>query len=301
MSNIDSVLVTGATGNQGRAVVDALLESDRSVDVYGLTRDASSGTAEALADRGVEMVEGDLSDPDSFREYAADADGVFLNTNFWTAGYDGYVDQMTNGAEVAAEEGVDHLVYSSIANHETDTGVPHFDATDEVERRIDSMDVPSTAARIVFYYQNFEAMADDVLDGTIALPMREGVSFHLLGARDIGRVASQVFEAPEEHAGEYYDLAGEELTLGEVAEILSDVTGTEVQPYHVPIEGAREEMGDAMADQFEWFNEVGFEIDTDSLEAQFGEFQSLEEYLVENGWEDKGEPVTFPGWAKAMQ
>ena len=65
-----SVLVTGATGNQGGAVIDHLLASDADFEVLGLTRDASSDAAEALAERGVEMVEGDLDDPDSLRPHA---------------------------------------------------------------------------------------------------------------------------------------------------------------------------------------------------------------------------------------
>ena len=61
------VLVTGATGNQGGAVVDYLLASNTEFDVRGLTRNASSEAAQALEDRGVTMVEGDLNEPETLR------------------------------------------------------------------------------------------------------------------------------------------------------------------------------------------------------------------------------------------
>ena len=78
------VLVVGATGNQGGAVVDHLLDSEAAFDVSGLTRDATSDAAEALEARGVTMVEGDLNDLDSLRGPVGDADAVFAVTNFWT-------------------------------------------------------------------------------------------------------------------------------------------------------------------------------------------------------------------------
>jgi leucyl-tRNA synthetase len=60
MTDTQRILVTGATGNQGGAVVDHLLAAEQSFDVRGLTRDASSDAAASLEDRGVTMGEGDL-------------------------------------------------------------------------------------------------------------------------------------------------------------------------------------------------------------------------------------------------
>jgi len=83
------VLVTGATGNQGSAVVDHLLASDDEFEVHGLTRDATGEKAQKLQDRGVEMVEGDLDDVETLKPLVADVDAVFAVTNFWTVGYTG--------------------------------------------------------------------------------------------------------------------------------------------------------------------------------------------------------------------
>lgn len=296
------VLVAGATGNQGGAVVDNLLASDTEFDVRGLTRDADGDAARALADRGVTMVEGDLNDQESFRSHVADADAVFAVTNFWTQGYDAQVRQGKNLAEVADEEGVDHFVYSGVGSHERDTGIPHFDSAWEIERHAQDLDLPMTVLQPVFFFQNFEAFAEDVVeDGTVALPLEEGVSLQMVDVDDVGRAAAVAFENPDEFVGERFELAGDEKTLAETADVLSEVTGVDVEPYHVPIEDAYDDFGEEFTVMCEWFNEVGYDADVDALEETFGfEFTTLEEYLREHGWEDKEGMASIPGWVKAL-
>ncbi|WP_440007317.1 NmrA/HSCARG family protein [Halomicrococcus sp. SG-WS-1] len=296
------VLVAGATGNQGGAVVDNLLASDTEFDVRGLTRDADGDAARALADRGVTMVEGDLNDQESFRPHVADADAVFAVTNFWTQGYDAQVRQGKNLAEVADEEGVDHFVYSGVGSHERDTGIPHFDSAWEIERHAQDLDLPMTVLQPVFFFQNFEAFAEDVVeDGTVALPLEEGVSLQMVDVDDVGRAAAVAFENPDEFVGERFELAGDEKTLAETADVLSEVTGVDVEPYHVPIEDAYDDFGEEFTVMCEWFNEVGYDADVDALEETFGfEFTTLEEYLREHGWEDKEGMASIPGWVKAL-
>lgn len=109
------VLVVGATGNQGGAVVDGLLAADDDqFSVYGLTRDATSEKAQALADRGITVVEGDLNETESLRNAMNEVDAVFAVTNYFIAGFESEIEQGTNLAEVAAESDIDHFVYSSV-------------------------------------------------------------------------------------------------------------------------------------------------------------------------------------------
>jgi uncharacterized protein YbjT (DUF2867 family) len=294
------VLVTGATGNQGGAVIDHLLAHEASFDVRGLTRDASSDAAAALEERGVTVQEGDLEAPESFRAHVADADAVFAVTNFWTAGYDAQVEQGTNLADVAAEEGVDQFVFSGVGSHEQDTGVPHFDSAWEVEEYAQDLDLPLTTLQPVFFYQNLEAFAEDILEGTLALPLAEGVSLQMVDVDDVGHAAAVALANPDEFVGERYDLAGDEATLAETAAVLSDVTGVDVDAHHVPIEDAYEDFGEEFTVMCEWFNDVGYDADIDALEETFGfEFTGLEEYLQSHGWADKDGMASVPGWVKA--
>lgn len=300
---IESVLVVGSTGNQGGAVVDHLLASDQEFDVRGLTRDASSERAKALAERGVTVVEGDLNDPETLREPVADADAVFAVTNFWTQGYDAQVEQGKNVADVADEEGVDQFVFSGVGSHDEETGIPHFDSAGEIDEHIRSLDLPFTILKPVFFFENLEAFAEDIVDdGTLALPLAEGVGLQMVSNDDLGHAAAVAFERPDEFVGESIDLAGDEKTLEETADVLSEVTGVDVEAVHVPIEDAYESFGEEFTVMCEWFNEVGYSADIPALEAQFGfEFDTLEEYLREHDWEDKSGMASVPGWVKAMQ
>ncbi|MFC7222723.1 NmrA/HSCARG family protein [Halalkalicoccus sp. GCM10025322] len=296
------VLVTGATGNQGGAVVDHLLASDAEFDVRGLTRDTSGETAQALEDRGVTMVEGDLDDPETLREPVGDADAVFAVTNFWTQGYEDQVQQGENLADVAADEGVEQFVFSGVGSHERDTGVPHFDSAWEIEQHARDLDLPLTVLQPVFFFQNLEAFAEDVVeDGTLALPLEEGVSLQMVDVDDLGHAAAVAFADPDAFVGERFELAGDEKTLEETSEVLSEVTGVDVEPVHVPIEDAYESFGEEFTVMCEWFNDVGYEADIDALADAFGfEFATLEEYLREHGWEDKEGMAATPGWVKAL-
>ncbi len=296
------ILVTGATGNQGGAVVDHLLASDQEFDVRGLTRDATSDRAHELADRGVTMVEGNLDDKGSLDPLLGDVDAVFAVTNFWTQGYGGQVQQGKNIAAAAADADVEQFVFSGVGGHHKETGVPHFDSAWEIEQYADDLDLPMTVLQPVFFFQNFEAFAEDILDDTIALPLEEGVSLQMVDVDDVGRAASVALANPEEFIGERYELAGDEHTLAETADVLSAVTGVDVEPYHVPIEDAYEDFGEEFTVMCEWFNEVGYDADIDQLSETFGfEFTTLETYLRENGWEDKEGMASVPGWVKAMQ
>ena len=296
------VLVTGATGNQGGAVVDHLLESSAAFDVRGLTRDTSGETAQALEERGVTMVEGDLDDPETLREPVGDADAVFGVTNFWTQGYENQVRQGKNLADVASDEGVEQFVFSGVGGHERDTGVPHFDSAWEIEQHARDLDLPMTVLQPVFFCQNLEAFAEDVVeDGTLALPLEEGVSLQMVDVDDVGHAAAVAFADPESFVGERFELAGDERTLEETAEVLSEVTGVDVEPVHVPIEDAYESFGEEFTVMCEWFNEEGYEADIDALADTFGfELTTLEEYLREHGWEDKEGIAATPGWVKAL-
>jgi len=297
------VLVTGATGNQGGAVVDHLRDAGTDFDVRGLTRDADGERARELAGRGVTMVEGDLDEPESFRSHVADADRVFTVTNFWTQGYENQVQQGKNLAAVASEEGVEQFVFSGVGGHERDAGVPHFDSAWEIDQHARELDLPLTVLQPVFFFQNFEAFAEDIVeDGTLALPLEEGVSLQMIDVDDLGHAAAVALADPETFVGERYELAGDERTLSEAAEAFSTVTDVDVDAYHVPIEDAYDEFGEEFTVMCEWFNEEGYDADIDALEETFGfEFTDLEGYLRGHGWEDKEGMAAVPGWVKAFE
>lgn len=299
MAEATSVLVTGATGNQGGAVAKHLLSRQENFEVYGLTRDPESQAAQALSGRGATMVQGDLDDPDSYRQHVASVDAVFGVSNFWVYGYDRQVQHMRDLADVAAREGVNHFVFSGVGSHDQNTGIPHFDSCQEIDDHLQTLDLPTTVVKPVFFFHNFEMFVEDILGGTLAQPLEEGTSLQMVDVDDVGRVAAVAFANRDAFAGERYDLAGDEKTLSEMAETFSTVTGVDIEPLHLSIQDARENFGEEAAVMYEWFNEEGYSADIGALEETFGvEFQDLKGYLREHDWEEKSEPSRLPGMAK---
>jgi uncharacterized protein YbjT (DUF2867 family) len=297
-----SVLVVGATGNQGGVTIDHLLAADREFTVCGLTRTPDSEAARALAERGVDIRRGDLNDKETLRSAVDGIDAVVIVTNIWLAGFDESIFQGKNIADVAVEMGVDHVVFSGAGYHDRNLGIAALQPAGEVEQYIRSLDVPATFLRPVWFMHNLEPAFEDILDGTLALPIEEEVTLQMIDVNDVGRAITRVVAAPDEFAGEGFDIAGDEHTLSEMALILSEVTGANVQPFSVPIEDAREEMGEEMAELFQWFNDEGYSVDIEHTERRFGfEFTSFREYLENNGWIDKKQPSRMPGLVKAMK
>lgn len=280
------VLVAGATGQQGGAVTDRLLSGDHGdFEVHALSRSPESDACQLLAEQGATIVEGDLGEKDTLRPAVEDVDAVFCVTQFFTAGHEGEVEHGTNLAEVAADVGVEHFVFSSVGGAERDTGIPHFDSKYEVEERIRDLGLPATIIRPVFFMQNFEGQREDITDGTLALPLVEDVSVQIVNVDDIGGLAAEALANPDEYKGRAIELAGDEGTLEEMARVFTEVTGTDVEAQHVPIDAAREQMGEEYAVMFEWFNEHGYEADIDALGREHDiDLSSLEEYLREYGW-----------------
>lgn len=276
------ILVAGATGNQGGSVIDHLLSIDDTYELYGLTRNVESARAKALADRGVHVVEGDMTDEARMGELCAGMDGVFCLTTFFEDGIELEIEQGVTLAEAAAEADVAHFVYSSVASADRDTGLVHFDSKYTVERRIEELGMPATVVRPTSFMQNFAAMmAEEIHDGRLVMPLSEGVSLQMIDTDDIGATVAAAFADPERFVGESIDIAGDELTLEEMATTFSAALGHDVVAVHLGVEEARPTMGDEMADMYAWLNEVGFDCDVEGVQAEYGlEFSTLPEYLA---------------------
>ncbi len=283
--SVQSVLVAGATGTQGGAVTDRLL--DRGVTVHALTRDADSDAARDLEERGASVVEGDMRDADTLTALIEDVDAVYCVTTFFGAGgIEGEIEQGTTMVEVAADVGVDLFVFSSVSGPRTDTGVPHFGSKFEVERRIESLELPAAIIRPAFFMQNFEDMRGAILDGTLALPIEEGSSLQMAAPDDIGALAAAAFADPDRYTGEVIELASDENTLEGIAAVFGDVTGVDIETRSIPIDVVHEESGEDMVRMVEWSNQHRHVADLEKFQRDYDlDLTPLDTYLRGHGWE----------------
>ncbi|WP_227356092.1 NmrA/HSCARG family protein [Haladaptatus salinisoli] len=289
-----SVLVVGATGRQGGAVADHLLSGEYGdFDVHALTRSPESDRAQALADRGATLVEGNLLNKPSLTPAVEAVDAVYCvtieaesGTIPTEAGIEAEIEQGTNMAEVASENGIEQFVFSSVTGAERDTGIPNFESKYDIEQRIHDLGLPATILRPVTIMQNYERQREMILNGTLASPLAEGASMQMVDVGDIGAFAATALATPDVYVGETIEVAGDEHTLESAAEVFTTVTGIDIEPQHVPIEVARKEMGEVLAMMFEWINDYGYGVDIEALERDHNiDLTQLEMYLREHDWD----------------
>lgn len=266
----DLILVCGATGQQGGATANALLDAGHRVRI--MTRRPEQEKAKALGKRGAEVVQADLDDEASLRRALAGAWGTFAMQNTWEAGVEREEAQGKRYARVAKEVGVKHYVYTSVGSAHRNTGIPHFDNKYRVEQTVKEQAFDShVILRPVFFMDNltspnFKPALDE---GKFAIGIRPDTRLQMIAVQDIGRCALQAFERHDELNGRAIDLAGDELTGPEAARILSDVTGRDITFARVPIEAIRE-FSDDYAIMLEWFDAVGYSADIEANTKEFG-------------------------------
>src|SRR6201998_4185199 len=125
MSQSKLVLVTGATGKQGGAVVEALLS--RGHQVRALTRNSVSPAAKRLREHGVEIAVGDFTDHDSLVRAARGTDAVYAMSTPYEQGAEKEKAQGLTNTDAVEAAGVAHFIYSSVASADRATGIQHFD------------------------------------------------------------------------------------------------------------------------------------------------------------------------------
>ena len=216
------VLVTGATGDTGRATIDELLARGHRVRALAHGQDDRS---KQLQERGVEAVFGDLLD---FGQVRAALDGV-QRAYFVYPIRPGILQATAYFAQAAKEAGVDGIVNMSQKSAREDA--KSHAATDHwlSERVFDWSGLTVAHIRPTYFAEWLLYLAPMIKAGTLHVPF--GTGKHApIAALDQGRVIVGILEDPAPHKGRIYPLFGPvEYTYQETARVLSRVLGKNVQ------------------------------------------------------------------------
>jgi len=225
------ILVTGATGKQGGAVLRKLRE--KGFAVRALTRDPNKQSARALVGQGTEVVRGDLNDPASLTRAMEGVHGVFsLQTPY--EGPDVEVRQGIAVVDAAARSRITNFIYSSVGSADRKTGVPHFDSKFRIEEHLRGSGLRYTILRPVFFMENWMGFKQRIEQGLIQLPLSPDTRLQMIAVDDIGVFATMAFERPGHWQGRAVDLAGDELSMTELAQAFGRMTGREVRYEQMP-------------------------------------------------------------------
>lgn len=264
------ILVTGATGKQGGVVAKELL--GRGYRVRALTRNPAAEPARVLASLGAEVIRGDFDDPSSLEAALKGVWGVFSVQNTWEAGVEREEEQGKRFAELARKAGVEHFVYTSVGSADRKTGIPHFDNKARIEETVRGLDFPSyTIVRPVFFMENWSSpwFKPGLDQGKLMIALKPDTVLQMIAVEDIGKYGLLAFEKYREMKGREIDIAGDQHTMPEVAEILGRAMGRKVVFTPVPIEEVRKSSED-YAIMLEWFDRVGYDADIKGLVNEFG-------------------------------
>ncbi len=279
-----TVLVLGATGQQGGAVARALLS--RGFAVRALVRDPEKPAARALSAAGASLVRGDLEDAGSLREAMRGAHGLF---SVQAVSFQDHELEVRHGIRVgdaAKEAGIAHVVYASVGGAERASGVVHFESKWRIEEHLRALKLPLTVLRPVFFMENFSnVMRPQVIDGqlVVRLGLRPETRLQLIAVRDIGHFAAAAFADPSAFIGRAIELAGDAPTMKELAATFQRVSGVparfEEQP-KAQLLAFSEEVGK----MFVWFEEKGYAADIPALKKAYPGLADLETWLRESQW-----------------
>lgn len=297
MSNADkTVLVTGATGRQGGAVVRHLLP--KGWKLRALTRNAATHVAKELAGQGVEVVQGDLEDAASLDRACRGVYGIYSVQDFWSVGAKREVQQGKNLADAAKKAGVQHFVYSSVGGAERNTRIPHWESKWEVEKHIRQLALPATIFRPAAFMEMYNVLEVEVglLKGKLVDALRGDKPYQTIATDDIGAFVALAFERPKEFIGLELEIAGSELTNLDAAKVFSRVLARPVRFSKLPLPIVRLFMSKEFYKMFRWFNEAGFKADIAALRRSYPEvhLHTLEEWLREEGWHKRGLRMQAP-------
>ncbi|MGW4272195.1 NmrA family NAD(P)-binding protein [Streptomyces seoulensis] len=215
-----TIAVFGATGQQGGAVVDALL--DRQARVRALVRDPRSDRARALAARGVELAAIRTDDPASLAAALATVEALSFMTPEANSleQVEAEIRIGTALVDAAAEAGVPHVVFNSVSGADRESGVPHHDSKHSIEKHLKSSGLRASMVRATAFMENFTSvMAPSLEHGEIVLrlPLPEDAALKMISVHDIGRVTAALLLDTAEAPGGVVELVGDELTGPQIA------------------------------------------------------------------------------------
>lgn len=268
MAGSKTILVTGATGQQGGVVARSLLAKGQKVRVLA----RSPEKARELAATGAEVVRGDFEDPESLKEALKGAEGVFLMGTPFEKGPESEIEQGKAMLVACWKMGTPHLVYSSVCAANRNTGIPHFESKARVEYYIRQTGQECTILRPVWFMENFASpwLYPSIEKGVLSTPVLPDRKLQMIALDDIGEFASEAFLRPKEFLGQEIDLAGDGLTMEDIALQISCAMDRPIRYEALPEEKAESAVGHDFALMYRWFNREGYQVDIEELKKRWG-------------------------------
>lgn len=226
-----TIVITGATGQLGRLVVEALLDHNvPAAQIVAAGRDlARIGD---LADRGVQLRPVDYNDPESLRQAFAGADKVLLISGSEVGQRLG---QHRNAIEAAKDANVGLIAYTSIANAGS-TDMKLAAEHEATEAALKDSGLPFALLRNGWYLENYTDQLGSYLQHGAVLGSAGDGRVSAATRADYAQAAASVL-LRDDQAGKVYELGGDAaFTLSELAGEISAAADQPVTYRDLPVE-----------------------------------------------------------------
>jgi len=277
------ILVTGASGNVGSQVLNAVMKTGEPVKaLYRSESDAAKRPA------GVRAAIADFADPATMAQTLEGVDQVYL-----VCGPVPQLLELESKAIAACKNaGVQHIILNSALGAGTfNASFPSWHA--EVEKVAAASGVRHTIIRPNSFMQNIVTYFAPSIRSQGAFYSSVGdAHFSFIDTQDIGAFVARLFTNPV-HQGKTYELNGPEaVAYSEVAEQISRITGKTVHYVDIPVEQQRQAMlaqgmppwqVEALLDLQRYYTEGGGgEVDIVFADVVGRQPKRLTEFLKEN-------------------
>ncbi|KAL8705093.1 MAG: hypothetical protein Q9201_001776 [Fulgogasparrea decipioides] len=284
------ILVTGATGKQGKAVINTILSSPQAKDftLLALTRNVTSASAIALANKSpsIRLVQGNLDDCHAVFASALEATKgapIWGLYSVQQAVQDGATQEREEKQgkaliDLAIHHGVKHFVYSSVERGGEKSGqkatyVPHFRSKYNIEQYLfakseNGKKMSYTIVRPVAFMDGLQpGFMGKVFATWLKIGLRPSKPLQYVAVSDIGFFAAQGFLQPEDPAykNQAINLAGDELTFEQLNDVLQSKMGYPIPLTFEFLARFLKWMLKEINIMFRWFDEEGLAADISIL------------------------------------
>ena len=221
------ILITGATGNLGGLVIDALLTKIEANQIAGLVRDPNK--AEALQAKGVDIREGNYDDEGSLEKAFQGIEKIYFISG---SDLDKRVAQHKNIVAAAEKAGVKHVIYTSFGRKNESENSPIYPVAKghlAAENALKNAPLDVTILKHNLYMEVIPMFAGDNLleSKTLFLPAEDGKT-GFMARKDMANLAAEILTA-KGHENKTYEVSGNKAySFSEIATLISEVSGTEI-------------------------------------------------------------------------
>nr|WP_315154033.1 NmrA/HSCARG family protein [uncultured Flavobacterium sp.] len=281
---IKSILVTGATGQQGSVTVRELLKVGFYVNA--LIRDKNSTKARELEKLGAKLIEGDWLNFESIKTALNEVDAVYMVLPpVWNMNEEEDNKEADLGIafiDLMKEKNIKFVIYSSVFMADKHKSFrPRFKHT--IEDYLWESGLKATVLRPATFMENFLMSTYGITEGKLYNFMPQGKKIPYITTEDIGIYARIVFQNPENYLGKTIDLAGDEIDENEILNILNSRLNLNLELVQLSIEELRAQ-NPLFGELIEMFTQIPFPIfDFDTLRKLNPQLRIFSSWMDEFG------------------